>query len=189
MKNLTVMVAGFLLTLTGCSSFMQADKNTAVFVKANPNATNIHQFENVVEAIEGDQKITGYVQDGVWHEMEPVKVPRFDAAEAGQLADVGTTAAGLALGFAEANPLGVIGPTVGKFMANMFIEDAVDCRDLKPILSGYGWGATGMNLTTLAVGSFTPWSAGVGVLAAVAAYNFLPGDDGCVDWVGKRVLL
>ncbi len=73
------------------------------------------------------------------------------AAVAGQLADVGSTAVGLALGAAEANPLGIL--TLGaKAIAYQQIKaaPAVEQPAMWSAYGAFGWGATANNVCVLA---------------------------------------
>lgn len=177
------------LLLTGCTKSILPDHNTSIFVGYyNNEVTNIHQDTNFIEGIHNGQHVHGIVtQEGEWKELGRREVKGgIDFAEAGQLADVGSTAIGLAEGFTEANPLGIaILPT--KYFLNEYAEESPECRQLKPIISGAGWGFAGANLAILSAGFAGPVSLGVGVLAGVAAYHFLPGDDGCIGWLGTKV--
>ena len=82
-----------------------------------------------------------------------------DHALAGQSADIATTAAGLATGLQEANPIvaGVAPVAVAlKLGLGEYAETlpAGDCHALKDSLATVGWGAAGWNLCTIAaVGS------------------------------------
>lgn len=74
-----------------------------------------------------------------------------DNAVAGQMADVGSTGIGLAIGAAEANPLGLL--TLG-IKAKMYqdIQEAppVEQPRLWGVYGAFGWGATANNLCVIA---------------------------------------
>lgn len=73
------------------------------------------------------------------------------AAVAGQVADVGSTAVGLALGAAEANPLGIL--TLGvKAYAYQQIKDAPPTEQpaMWSAYGAFGWGATANNVCVIA---------------------------------------
>lgn len=74
-----------------------------------------------------------------------------DKAVAGQVADVGSTAIGLAMGAAEANPLGIL--TLGvKAIAYQQIQEAPP-TERPAMLSAYGafgWGAAANNICVIA---------------------------------------
>lgn len=72
-------------------------------------------------------------------------------AVAGQVADVGSTAIGLALGAAEANPLGLV--TLGvKAIAYQHIKDAPSTEQpaMWSAYGAFGWGATANNVCVIA---------------------------------------
>ena len=95
-----------------------------------------------------------------------------DHGESGQIADIGTTAIGLSEGFVEGNvawPLVLPMKLVMNEQAELLVEE--DCNNVKKWLSTTGWGAAGANISTIAVGAFTPASAIIGVAAGTFAYN------------------
>ena len=173
--------------LSGCST-IPPDESTSIFIGYyNNEVTDVHQSYNYIEGIHDGYHVSGLVTDGQWEEHGRAKVTGgLDAAEAGQLADVGTTVFGIAEGFTEANPIG-IATLPAKYALNEYAEESPACKYLKPIISGYGYGFAAANLATLAAGSFTVGSAGAGILVGVAAYHYLPGSDACIGWVGTKV--
>lgn len=101
----------------------------------------------------------------------------WDLATAGQLADVATTAAGVAAGLTEANPIvgSVIGSPVGWLafiglklgIANVANGAAVeDCIAAKQAAAGLGWGASAWNVGVMLANPV------VGAVAAIAAGYF-----------------
>jgi hypothetical protein len=73
------------------------------------------------------------------------------AAVTGQVADVGTTAVGLALGAAEANPLGLVALGVKALMYDQIQRaPASEQPALWSIYGAFGWGATANNLCVIA---------------------------------------
>ena len=99
-----------------------------------------------------------------------------DNAVAGQVADVGSTGLGLALGAAEANPLGIL--TLGvKAIAYKQIQ-AAPATEQPAMWSAYGafgWGATANNLCVIAAiatgGAAAALCPLIGVVAGVTVYN------------------
>lgn len=74
-----------------------------------------------------------------------------DQAVTGHVADVGSTAVGLAMGAAEANPLGLL--TLGvKAVAYQQIKEApaVEQPEMWSTYGAFGWGATANNLCVIA---------------------------------------
>ena len=110
---------------------------------------------------------------------------RLDAAEVGQLSDVTTTAIGLSQGFTEMNPIG-IGTLPLKYATNKWAEEQYNCTELKPIISGFGWGAGAFNTVMLLGGGYA--AIPIGLAAGVAAYKYLPGNEYCINWLGKKVV-
>ena len=95
-----------------------------------------------------------------------------DHGESGQIADIGTTAIGLSEGFVEGNvawPLVLPMKLVMNEQAELLVEE--DCNNVKKWLSTTGWGAAGANISTIAVGAFTPASAIIGVAAGTYFVN------------------
>jgi len=99
-----------------------------------------------------------------------------DTATAAQIADVGTTAIGLALGAAEANPLGLL--TLGaKAVAHQRISaaPAVEQPRLWGLYGAFGWGAAANNLcvigTVASGGSLAPVCPLLGLVVGKAAWD------------------
>jgi hypothetical protein len=97
-------------------------------------------------------------------------------AVAGQLADVGTTGLGLAMGAAEANPLGIL--TLGaKAVVYSQIKEApaVEQPKLWSAYGAFGWGATANNLCVLAAiatgGAAAALCPLIGLMTGVTVYN------------------
>ncbi|MFP8781161.1 hypothetical protein [Hydrogenophaga sp. RWCD_12] len=99
-----------------------------------------------------------------------------DNAVAGQVADVGSTGLGLALGAAEANPLGIL--TLGvKAIAYKQIKEAPATEQpaMWSAYGAFGWGATANNLCVIAAiatgGAAAALCPLIGVVAGVTVYN------------------
>lgn len=99
-----------------------------------------------------------------------------DNAVAGQVADVGSTGLGLALGAAEANPLGIL--TLGvKAMAYKQIQEAPPTEQpaMWSAYGAFGWGATANNLCVIAAiatgGAAAALCPLIGVVTGVSVYN------------------
>lgn len=106
-------------------------------------------------------------------EHASVTAHEFDLGVTGQLADVGTTAAGLAQGFAEGNPAlsglgsaGMAGAGVLKIWMAKRADNygIIDCIAWKQTTAGFGWGAAVWNVGVLA--ALNPM---VGAVAGIAA--------------------
>ncbi|HSN19305.1 MAG TPA: hypothetical protein VLS49_01420 [Usitatibacter sp.] len=102
-----------------------------------------------------------YFKDGTPYveEHAALSTHQFDLGVAGQAADVGTTAAGLAHGFSEGNPaLSSLGPAgmagVGALKVWMAHRangyPIVDCIAWKQTSAAFGWGAAAWNVGVLA---------------------------------------
>jgi hypothetical protein len=99
-----------------------------------------------------------------------------NAAVTGQLADVGSTAVGLAFGAAEANPLGIL--TLGaKAIAYQQIKaaPAVEQPAMWSAYGAFGWGAAANNVCVLAAiatgGAAAALCPLVGLVTGVTVYN------------------
>lgn len=99
-----------------------------------------------------------------------------DNAVAGQVADVSSTGLGLALGAAEANPLGIL--TLGvKAIAYKQIQEApvTEQPAMWSAYGAFGWGATANNLCVIAAiatgGAAAALCPLIGVVAGVSVYN------------------
>lgn len=99
-----------------------------------------------------------------------------DNAVAGQVADVSSTGLGLALGAAEANPLGIL--TLGvKAIAYKQIKEAPATEQpaMWSAYGAFGWGATANNLCVIAAiatgGAAAALCPLIGVVAGVTVYN------------------
>lgn len=98
-----------------------------------------------------------------------------ETATAGQIADAGTTAIGLALGAAEANPLGLALLPI-KYGAMRYADGITDPHDREEAhraLSATGWGPAVNNVCVIAVLASGGTAAGCLVLGLVA---------GVADW-------
>jgi len=100
-----------------------------------------------------------------------------DTATAAQLADVGTTAIGLALGAAEANPLGLALLPI-KYGAMRYadgIADPLERSEAHRALSATGWGPAVNNVCVIAVvltgGTSAAWCLTVGIAAGMADWH------------------
>lgn len=183
---------GATMQLVGCASKLGPTWHVHKAVDAYPNLTEIHQnreHRDVVEGFDGNDHIILQVKRNEVRELG--RYPRhtgIDAAEAGQLADIGTTGIGLAQGFTEANPLGItIIPL--KYALNHEIEETMshDCRAGKKVLSGLGWGFAAANVATIATGGVAAPSLLAGLAAGYFGFNADSGG-GCV-WLGDPVKL
>jgi hypothetical protein len=111
--------------------------------------------------------------------------PLSDAANAGIAADVGTTALGLSLGAAEANPLGLAVLPL-KFLVKAQIDKIPEenqRREATAQFTGMQYGAAAANLCTLAIGN--PVLA-VACFAGGLAYGYdkvksIPTETDCVN--------
>lgn len=119
-----------------------------------------------------------------WYE----KGRKTDMAEAGQLADVSTTVAGLAMGAAESNPLG-LAVLPAKYVLNNYVEEMTydQCKQGKAWLGAFGWGPAATNLVTLAAGSLNPAGLVIGALAGMWGYQEGAASGHCELWVGPVV--
>lgn len=96
-------------------------------------------------------------------------------AQTGQIADIGTTAAGLAMGAAEANPLGIV--TLGlKAAAYHQIKQAPDVEQphLMGVFDAFGWGAAANNLciiATLPTGIGPAVCPAIGLVAGLSIFD------------------
>ena len=97
-------------------------------------------------------------------------------AVAGQLADVGSTGVGLAMGAAEANPLGLLTLGAKAVIYNQIKEaPAVEQPKLWSTYGAFGWGATANNLCVIAAiatgGVAALLCPLIGVVTGVTVYN------------------
>lgn len=97
-------------------------------------------------------------------------------AVAGQLADVGTTGVGLAMGAAEANPLGILTLGVKAVMYDQIkAAPAAEQPKLWSAYGAFGWAATANNLCILAAiatgGAAAALCPLIGVVTGVTVYN------------------
>lgn len=170
--------------LAGCAT-VPPDETTAIFIDHyQGKVTNIHRDMNYHEGYLEHEKVSGIVDNGQWIELSRKPKRGLDAAEAGQIADVATSIAGVAAFDAvELNPFGVALLPL-KYVANDYAEHSGQCRQWKPVLSGFGWAASAANIATIAGAGLG--AVPVGLAAGFAAYQYLPGIDGC-EWYGKRV--
>lgn len=106
----------------------------------------------------------------------PVWADERDAAIAGQGADVATTAVGLAMGAAEANPLGIL--TLGAkavVAAQIEAAPAEEQPGLWRAFGAFGWGATANNLCVIAAIASGGIAAGVcpllGLVTGLSVYG------------------
>ena len=110
-------------------------------------------------------KITGYE----WARVDPNMLPS-DMAASGQLADVGSTAVALSVGFQEGNPLGLAILPLKLIAYNSADKGSLgDCITNRQALATTGWGAAVANMATVA-GLF-PFSLIVGVVAGIGVYS------------------
>ena len=94
-----------------------------------------------------------YHPDGkiVGAEWAPIDQATYDLAVAGQLADVASTAVGLAAGLSEANPLGIlILPIKYGSLSYSKTLPLHECIALRKGLGAVGWGAAAANIATIA---------------------------------------
>ena len=119
----------------------------------------------------------------VWHEdgkpttaewalIEPAE---FDLAVAGQVADVATTAIGLAAGFSEANPLGaaILPIKVAVHYASKDM-DLRNCVETRTAMGAIGWGAAAANIAVLAGAG--PAGLILGIIVSVAVESTVRKD-------------
>lgn len=147
-------------TITFSQITEHADRTTA-FYRTNVTVDGVQQDSYGVIELTPDG---GYTYRGI----NPAS---YDLAVAGQLADVGTTAVGLANGFAEANPLGIaILPL--KYGLHKYSQslNLAECVDVRTGMGVFGWGAAGMNIATLASAAI-PAALVVGVMIGWLAYE------------------
>jgi len=187
---MSVFALGMSFAITGCKT-IPADTNTQVFISNYGEVSEVHQDANYLEGYSGNYKVAGYVDDGEWVELSR-RLRRdgsLDAAEVGQVADLGTTALGLSQGFVEAGAFAKAPVLLvpAKYVMNEWAEEHPECEHIKPIISGFGWGAAASNASVIA-GAGLGAGIGVGVLAGVAAYNWLPGNKNCEGWLGTKVV-
>lgn len=111
--------------------------------------------------------------------------PASDLVNAGIAADLGTTAIGLGLGFAEANPLGPLLIPLKFIVRGQIdkIEDENERRLLTAQFTGAQFGAAAANLCTLALAS--PPAAAVcffgGMMLGYRMVKAIPTSNDCVD--------
>jgi hypothetical protein len=116
-----------------------------------------------------------YLRDGriVGEEHVKLEDSTFDLALTGQIADVASTAVGLAAGFAEGNPVmagaaGSPGGLVVMLAMKVGLASYADngplqeCVDVKRVAAGFGWGAAAWNLGLLAGGPVVGLVGGLG---------------------------
>lgn len=111
----------------------------------------------------------GRITGAEWAAIDPAA---YDLAVAGQWADVASTAVGLAAGFSEANPLGVLAlPLKYGMRAYSKTMPLHACIQARKTLGAFGWGAAAMNVATIAglgpVGLLIGLTVGFGVTNAV----------------------
>lgn len=101
-----------------------------------------------------------YVRDGKVYHLERSPTEGVDLALTGQMADIGTTAAGMAAGFAEANPVIAGAGPVGlaaiiglKMWASQSMNDLplLSCIGEKQSVSQIGWSLSAWNLGALLI--------------------------------------
>ena len=183
-----------MLLVAGCASAPEVtrgpDSNTEIFRQHFPDATSIHQRDNVIEALVGGHKVVTYVTSDTRELIVLRKAPvGVDYAEAAQVADVATSVLGITAGLAEANPLGA-GIVPAKIVVNHYVETlpAQQCRQGKRVLLGFGSGAAVSNL--LVISGITTGGIGLAVGSAVGAASALlySGRSGCAQWMGRKVV-
>ncbi len=185
MKKCSVLLLLFVI-----ASSAIADDYRRVISSAHPGwITNYHQHANLGQGylIRDDGSrvyFVGLVDDGeLWWWREWPRT-RFDAAETCQALDVATTAVGLAVGFAEGNPLGVAVLPL-KLALNEYAETlpTAQCNELKTVLAAAGCGAAGANIATISAGEFRVISVVAGLAAGATATQYSFSD--CEAWVDE----
>ena len=129
----------------------------------------------VIRIFHPEGKITGM-------EWALVDEAQFDLAVGGQVADVASTAIGLAGGLHEANPLGLLILPI-KVATNSLSKDMnlADCITTRTALGTIGWGAAAANLGTLA--GLGPVGLAIGIAVGFASLDSVKKDapGRCVD--------
>ena len=131
-----------------------ASDRTITFFQITEKEGRTTAFYRTNVTVAGEQKeshgVMELTPDG-GYTYRSINPASYDLAIAGQLADVGTTAIGLANGFAEANPLGIaILPL--KYGLHKYTETLplAECVEARTGMGVIGWGAAAMNMATLA---------------------------------------